>query len=148
MAKNKIAIKNYLNIRDQVVSTAVAITPGHLLERTSAGLVQKHSTAGGPVEKIFALEDDYQGKGISDAYAVSVPIHVWKPTPGDRVYAIHDSTSGGALTIGEFVESAGDGTVRGYTGQASGGAAEATNSIIGVALEAAAEGARVLIEIC
>lgn len=148
MAKNTILVRSYLNIIGQKVATAVAITPGLLIERTSAGLVQAHSTAGGPTEKLFALEDAEQGKGIDDAYAISVPIKTWKPTPGDRVYAEHDPTSGGALTIGEFVESAGDGTVRGYTGQASGGAVEATNSIIGVAIATAAAGARALIEIC
>ncbi len=148
MAKNTILVRSYLNIVGQTVATAVAIVPGYLIERTSAGLVQAHSTAGGPAEKLFAIEDAEQGKGIDDAYAVSVPIKTWKPVPGERVYAEHDTTSGGALTIGEFVESAGDGTVRGYTAQASGGAVEAANSIIGVALEAAVAGARVIIEIC
>ena len=150
MAKNTILVRSYLNIIGQTVSTAVAITPGHLIERTSAALVQKHSTAAGPAEKLFALEDAEQGKGITDAYAISVPIKTWKPIPGERVYAIHDATSGGALTIGEFVESAGDGTVRGYTGavSVSGGLEAGPNVIIGVALETAVAGARVIIEIC
>lgn len=144
MAKNTILIRSFLNIRGQSVATAVAITPGMLLERTSGLLVQKHSTAAGPVEKLFALEDAEQGKGITDDYAVSVPIQHIKPVPGERVYAI----ASGTVTKGEFVESSGDGSVRTYTGQASGGAAEATNSIIGVALETVSTTERVIIEIC
>lgn len=147
MAKNTIVGRGFLNIRDQIVSTAAAITPGHLVERTSAGLVQKHSTAGGAADKLFALEDAHQGKGITDAYANSTPIQVWKAIPGERVYAIHDATTGGSLDIGEFVESAGDGTVRGYTKAASAGVVEYSDTIIGVALETAVPGARVLIEI-
>ena len=147
MSKNTIVGKGYLNIRDQKVATAVAITPGALLERTSGNLVQAHSTAGGPAEKQFALEDAFQGKGIDDDYAVSVPIMMWHPIPGERVYATFDATSGGSAAIGDFVESAGDGTLRAYTAQASGGAVEAANSIIGVALEAVVAGARFLVEI-
>ncbi len=149
MAKRTIVIKSYNNNRDQIVATAVAITPGELLERTSAGLVQAHSGAGGPVSsKIFAMEDVFQGKKISDDYAVSVPIFIILPTSGDRVYAIFDTTSGASLAIGDKLESAGDGTVRKYTGQASGGVAEATGAIVGTALEAqATPGGRVIIEI-
>ena len=149
MAKNTIVIKSYNNNRDQVVATAVAITPGALLERTSGGLVQAHSGAGGPVSsKIFAMEDVFQGKKISDNYAVSVPIFCLLPTSGDRVYGIFDATSGGSLAKGDKLESAGDGTVRKYTGQASGGAVEASGAIVGTALEAqATPGGRVTIEI-
>ncbi len=149
MAKNKIVIKSYNNNRDQIVATAVAITPGALLERTSAGKVQAHSAEGGVISsKIFAMEDAFQGKKISDDYAVSVPIFCFLPQSGDRVYAIFDATTGGSLAIGDELESAGDGTVKKYTGQASGGVAEATGAIIGTALEAqATPGGRVLIEI-
>ncbi len=149
MAKNKIVIKSYNNNRDQIVATAVAITPGALLERVSAGTVQAHSTAGGVISsKIFAMEDSWQGKKISDNYAVSVPIFCALPQSGDRIYGIFDSTSGASLAIGDELESAGDGTVRKYTGQASGGAVEATGAIIGTALVAqATPGGRVIIEI-
>jgi hypothetical protein len=149
MAKNTIVVKSYNDNREQIVATAVAITPGMLLERTSAGLVQAHSGAGGTISsKIFAMEDVFQGKKITDNYAVSVPVMCILPTSGDRVYAIFDSTSGGSIAIGDKLESAGDGTVRKYTAQASGGAAEATGAIIGTALEAqATPGGRVIVEI-
>lgn len=148
MAKNTIIIKSYNNNRDQKVATAVAITPGMLLERTSDDLVQKHSTAGGVISsKLFAMEDAFQGKKITDDYAISVPIFIIIPTSGDRVYAIFDTTTGQTLAIGDKLESAGDGTVRKYTAQASGGAVEATGAIIGTALESAVAGGRLIIEI-
>ncbi len=148
MAKNTIIVKSYNNNREQIVASAAAITPGMLLERTSGGLVQAHSAAGGVISsKIFAMEDAFQGKKITDNYAVSVPIFCILPTSGDRVYAIFEETSGNTLAIGDDLESAGDGRVRKYTAQASGGAVEATGAIIGQALETATYGTRFIMEI-
>lgn len=132
MSKNTILIRSYLNIKEEKIATAVAITPGALVERTSAGLVQAHSTAAGKAEGLFALEDDFQGKGIDDAYAVSSLISCLNTTPGDRIYAIPT----GAIAVGEFVESAGDGTVTAFS----------AGDILGVCIEAAA-GGRVIIQI-
>lgn len=146
MAKNKILLKSYLSIMEELVATAAAITPGMLLERTTTA-VKAHATGGGPAEKLFALEDGMQGKGIADNYAVSSRIFCWNPTPGDRVNAIFDATSGGAAAIGNFLESAGDGSLRVYTPQASGGGGELTNSIVAVCLEAATPGDRMKVQI-
>jgi len=146
---NTIVRKGFLNIQDQKVATAVAITPGMLVERLAAGTVQAHSLAAGPVNPLFALEDAAQGKSISTAYAVSVPIMLWKPIPGEQVYAILDATSGATCAIGDFMESAGDGRVRTIsTVQSSAGVEEFAQSFIGVALEAqTTAGGRVTIEI-
>ena len=133
MAKNTIIVKGITNTREQLVATAVAITPGALVERTAAGLVQAHSTASGKAEALFALEDDFQGKGIGDAYAVSVPIMCWHAIPGERVYALAADT----IAVAGFVESKGDGTVRAYT----------SGLIIGIALTTGAAAGRVTIEI-
>ena len=146
MAKNTIIVKAYDQVRDEKTATAVAITPGHLIERISTDLVQAHSIAGGPVNPWFAIEDAYQGKKITDDYAVSVIIFMWKPRPGDQIYAIADS--GGAIVIGDFLESAGDGTLR-RVGDipSSAGVLELEGSIIAVALEAAAADARFVCEL-
>lgn len=146
---NTIVRKGYLNIRDQKVATAVAITPGMLVQRTSTDLVEAHSIAGGPVNPLFALEDAFQGNGIDDNYAVSVPIMLWKPCSGEQVYAILDSLSTASVAIGDFVESVGDGKVRSVgDAQSSAGIAEFAHSFIGVAVEAqATPGGRVTIEI-
>lgn len=148
MARNTIVGKGHLNIRGQIVATAVAIKPGSLLERTSADLVQVHSVAGGSAESLFALEDANQGKGIDDNYAASDPVMTWHAVPGERVEALFSTASGGSIDIGDFLESAGDGTLQAYSGASSAGAPEYANSIVAVALEAVAAGSRVLVEIC
>ncbi len=146
MAKNTIIVMSHGRVTDEKIATAVAITPGHLIERTSGDLVQAHAIAGGPVNPWFAIEDAYQGNGITDDYAVSVNIFMWKPRPGDQIYAIADS--GGAIVIGDFLESAGDGTLR-RVGDipSSAGVLELAGSIIAVALETAAADARFVCEL-
>ncbi len=152
MARTKRTIvgKGYLNIRDQAVSTAVAVTPGALMERVGgAATVRVHSTEGGIVEKLFALEDSFQGKGISDAYAAAgAPIMLWNPVPGERVFALIDQTSGTSVAIGDFLVSHGDGTLAKLT-VTSADVHEYPNSIVGVALEAGTAGTdlRVLVQI-
>ena len=152
MARTKRTIvgKSYLNIRDQAVSTAVAVTPGALMERVGgAATVRVHSTEGGIVEKLFALEDAFQGKGIDDDYdAAGVPIMLWNPVPGERVYALMDQTSGETVAIGDFMVSHGDGTLAPLT-VTSADVTEFPNSIVGVALEAGVAGTdlRVLVQI-
>ena len=85
---NTIKLKNYSDVFEEYTSTAVAITPGHLIQVTSAGLVEKHSTANGFVLPMFAIEDELQGNGIDDAYAISSKIQCWVPGRGDIVNAI------------------------------------------------------------
>jgi hypothetical protein len=131
---NTIVGKAYVNIRDEK-DAGGAITPGHLVERNSSDEVVVHSTAGGDVNPLFALEDELQGKEISEAYASGDKVFLWRPVPGEQVYAIAE----GAIAIGEFVESNGDGTLIAF----SSGSTEA----VGVALEAAADGDRFLVEI-
>ena len=78
-----------------------------LVELTSAGLVQAHSGEGLNVLPRFALEDELQGNGIEDNYAVSSKVQVWIPGRGDIVYAIiEDATN---IAIGDFLESNGAG---------------------------------------
>ena len=112
MASKSIKIKNYSNIQEEFTATAVAITPGMLLELTSAGTVQAHSTSGGNVLPMFALENELEGDGINDAYDASGKIQVWIPQRGDIVEAI--LVDGETVAIGGFVESNGDGYVKAY----------------------------------
>jgi hypothetical protein len=148
LTKRTIKIKSYLNIHLELTAAA-AITPGMLIMRTSANKVQAHNVSAGPAQKMFALEDAYQGRTISQAYDATTNKHVicWLPTPGDRVNAILDDASGTTVAIGDFVESAGDGRVKKST-VSSAGVLENAASIIGVAVEAqTTAGGRVLIEI-
>jgi hypothetical protein len=133
MKYNTIKLKNYMPtpVMEEYTATAVAITPGHLLELTSAGLVQKHHTAGGAVlPAMFAVEDELQGGGIDNDFSVSAKLQCWIPTRGDQVYAF--LKDGENAIIGEALVSAGDGTLKCL---ATDSAAVLTESIIAVALE-------------
>jgi len=111
MGYNTIKIKKYTDIVEEYAAAA-ALYPGHLLEITAAGTVQKHSGAGKTAPALFALEDELQGKGIgvSGAYAAGDRVQVWHATPGEVVYARQADEE--ALLIGDFVESNGLGQVR------------------------------------
>lgn len=124
MAFNTIKLKKYLDVVIEKVA-ASAITPGHLVELTSANKVQVHSGAGLIAAPIMvALEDELQGKTIDDAYAADDPVQVWVCQSGEVAYML--VKDGETITIGEKVESAGDGTVQAYT----------SGVVLGVALDA------------
>lgn len=106
MAYKTIKIKKYSDHIEELIAVA-AITPGMLVEYTSAGEVQKHSTAEGNAIPAFALEDEMQGKDIDDAYAADDPVQVWVPYRGDQVYAI--LADGHDVSKGDLLESDGNG---------------------------------------
>lgn len=90
-------------------SAGGAITPGHLLQRSSTTDVVVHATAGGDAfGRFVALEDQASGKGIADAYAASDTVIYQPMLPGEEVLAIASA----AIVANAFVESAGDGRVR------------------------------------
>ena len=107
-----IKIKKYLDIVEEYEAVA-ALYPGHLLELTTAGKVQKHSDASGEVVAAFALEDELQGNGIDDAYAAADKVQVWYPTKGEVVNAV--LADGENASIGSLLVSNGDGTLAVYT---------------------------------
>lgn len=132
MAKHSIVLKNYLNIRNEY-DAAAAITPGELLELTAAGKVQAHASAGGNAPRMFAFEDELQGKDIDEDYAADKPVQVWHPVPGDEVLAI--LADGEDVSIGDLLESNGDGTLRKHEA-GSAGVVEYPEAIVAQALEA------------
>lgn len=116
-------------------SAAAVITPGDLVESDGAGGVQVHSTVGGEGQRAFALENDLIGKGIDDDYAASDSVRYGVFPRGAEINA----NGSEAISEGDLVESAGDGTVRVVS--AGGGVA------IGVALATTVGAGRVLIEV-
>jgi hypothetical protein len=112
-AKNTIKLKQYVNIQMEKVANA-AITPGMLIELMSTNKVRKHATAGANVlVPMFALEDELQGKSIDDAYAAADQVNIGIFRTGDYVYAI--LTDGQSVSIGDPLESAGDGMLQKHT---------------------------------
>lgn len=135
MANNTIILQGH-GVRREAIANA-AITPGHLVELMSTNKVRKHATAGGNAMKAFAVEDDLQGNDISDDYAAAATVQYNIMQPGDVVYAL--LANGQNVAIGDFLESAGDGTLQKHTADtwASAGAGTIySNQIIGIALEA------------
>ena len=110
MAYHTIKIKKYSDVIEELISTAVTLTPGMLLEVITGGYVRKHATSEGDVTPpMFALEDELQGRGIDDDYAVSSKIQVWIPGRGDRVNAF--LKNGESVVAGDMLASGGDGTL-------------------------------------
>lgn len=91
-------------------AAAGTITPGHLLKLDSNGelVVQ---TVIGRVPPIFAVENDLIGNDIDDNYVDNDFVQAEILGPGCEVNALV-AASAAALVIGDYVESAGDGTVK------------------------------------
>lgn len=96
------------------VHASAAITPGMLIERhnSSGEKFRAHSTAAGFANVIFALDQGEMNKGIADAYAAGDLVKALKPWPGSIIYAL--IASGENITVSNFLESAGDGTLKVY----------------------------------
>jgi hypothetical protein len=131
ITKKTIKLKCYNNIFNEKVA-AGAITPGHLVYLTSAGKVAVHNVAGGNAMPFFAFEDEYQGKGINDAFAADDPVQVWTAGRGDEVFAI--LKNGENAAIGSFLESAGNGELQVHVVDSTGDYFH--KAIVAMALEA------------
>lgn len=101
------------NFRREEALAAAAITPGHLIEETSAGKFQKHSTAGGVAMRLFAEIDALQGNTLSDDYSADDLVSANVELPGNEVQAF--LKAGEDVDIGDDLESAGDGTLQAVT---------------------------------
>jgi hypothetical protein len=98
---------------------AEAITPGHLITLNASGQAIKHATAGaaaaagaqftGPVR--VAVEQDFFGKGIDDAYAVNDRV-LYQPLDTGCEFMALVAAAAPAIAYNDLVESAGNGTVR------------------------------------
>jgi hypothetical protein len=88
------------------------IKPGHLLKLESTDKVAVHAAAGGYCQKMFAIEDELQGKTVSDAYADGDRVQYEIAQRGDEVQALLKANEN--VAIGDPLESAGDGTLQKY----------------------------------
>ena len=90
---------------------AGAITPGHLLVRDGSGTVVVHATAAGRAAAMFARENDLKGDDITVAYISGDLVQMLFFPKGGEVNALV-AASAPAIVVGDFLESAGDGTLR------------------------------------
>lgn len=99
---------------EAVTAASEAILPGHLVNLNSAGALIKHATDAGLSGKTFASIDSYAGGSIAVAYSDGETAPYYACAPGDEIYAILED--GHAVAIGDFLESAGDGTLQPVSG--------------------------------
>lgn len=99
-------------IQDEDRKAAQVITPGMLIDIDSNGDIIKHATAGGFAETMFALEREEAGYDIDETYAVNDTVKAGRFHRGTRVLAL--IASGQNIQDGEYLESAGNGTLRAY----------------------------------
>jgi len=104
-------------LREEALAVA-AITPGQLLERTSADKFQRHSVPGGLHGRLIALEDELQGKGITTDYAVGARVQAKVFVPGEKANML--LADGEDVAIGDVAASNGNGDVRAAVADSSG----------------------------
>lgn len=112
MAENTIQLKGEFS-RDERAAGG-AVTPGHLVELNSSDKYVVHSTGAGPHGRAFAVENELEGKTITEAYVLDERIQVNYQLPGNEVNAILAATED--IAIGAFLQSAGDGTLEALSG--------------------------------
>lgn len=127
--KHTIKLKKYLDVINEWVANA-AITPGMLVELMSTNKVRAHADERGNVcPPMFALEDELQGKSITDAYVAGDKVQCWVAQRGEEVYAL--LKDGENVAIGDKLESAGNGYLTKF-----GSDSISMEQIVAIALEA------------
>ena len=129
MAERKIILEGDPKIDERVA--AGTITPGMLIELTTADKVQAHSTKGGYAAPYFALEDELVGEEITHDWVADDRVRTALCHRGDEVYAL--LANGENASIGDELDSNGDGYLRVAKAGSAGVIAE---SIVVRALEA------------
>lgn len=138
--KNTIKLKKYFDVKNER-DAASSITPGMIVEITSANKVKPHATSQGNVTpKMVAIEDELQGNGIEDKYSSGDKVNLWTLLPGEEFYGI--LADGEDVSIGDALASNGDGMLKKHVAETeSWGASEAgevtvyPNAIVGIAME-------------
>ena len=109
---NKICQRGEFTAIELPASTT--IYPGMLLEETSTGKLQPHSTAGGFGECIVAQEDALQGRIVTDTYAADEPVNAYIYRSG--VISMALLLAGSNYTVGTKLISDGAGRLKPTTG--------------------------------
>lgn len=110
MASNTVLLRTYCGGMRKERLAGGTITPGHLLQLGSANTVVVHANATKHAQKMFALEDELQGKGLTDNYSSGAPVQYNVCLPGEEVNALIKASEN--IAIGDKLESAGDGTLQ------------------------------------
>lgn len=108
----------------QESTSAVALTPGYIVQFTTAALFALQSTARKAAPLRVVTEADLIGQAIETPIAAGTNVSAHFCSPGD-VVQVALPASAPAIVIGDQLELSGDGTMRKLTGAATDGAARA-----------------------
>jgi hypothetical protein len=128
MASKTVVLKGQ-SLREELTASG-AITPGHLCQIDSAGKIKVHASAGQNCYPLVAVENDIIGNDIDDAYASGDWVQAEWLYPGATFQAI--LKDGENVAIGDFLESAGDGTLQKHVADGSLSTVY-SNQIVGIA---------------
>lgn len=109
MAYYRIHNKGTLWRHEEAVAVGT-ISPGMLCEMTATPTVQAHSVEGGLSERLIALEDALQGRGVNTNYSATEIVTLALAAPGEVFNMLMAIGEDGAP--GDKVVSAGDGTLK------------------------------------
>lgn len=90
---------------------ASAVSPGELVQLNSTGLALRHATALARAAPMFAIENEIFGKGVEVDYAAGDRVLIEHCDSGMEVNVMIPANAA-AIVIGDYLESAGDGTLR------------------------------------
>jgi hypothetical protein len=103
---SRIHLKGQASQFEEALAAGV-IRPGHLVKLNVDGDVIPHNIVLGQAERMFALEDALQGRGIDDDYASGERVFILIASPGDQVLAW--LAFGQSVQKGDFLGSDGAG---------------------------------------
>jgi hypothetical protein len=87
-----------------------AITPGHLVETASTGLLKKNTRADATATTMVAVENTIYGKGIDDVWASGELVLYQHLTPGCEFMALV-AAAAPAIAVGDILVAVSGGTV-------------------------------------
>ena len=97
MAKQTIKLKKYVDIINEY-NAGGAITPGHIVVLGSGGTV----AVGAAKTPLVALEDELQGRPITEPFASGEPVQCWTPVRGEEGYCILATSQ--TIAVGAILE--------------------------------------------
>lgn len=112
MAIKTIRVKDAHMVRLEF-QAAGTIKPGHIIQENSGGNAVVHSTSGGDMEGIVAIEDALYGKNIDTNYTSGNRVQAVCCSPGDEVQL--RVANGVSVSRNDWLESNGDGYVKVHT---------------------------------
>lgn len=136
---NTILLKTNNEWERREADAGAAILPGELLEHALDGDLQPHSVAGGNTSRMFAIENELVGKGITDSYSSGDRVLFVRAQPGDVVLA-RLKASQGQIRLGRPLESDGNGELQSF-GQAAD--SRSTESIVAFMAETVSNSASI-----